>query len=77
LQDELVRRVLDDGYAINDGDWGVRRLGAVGLPIRNREGRVQASICMLYTRRAVTQQLIENEFVPALRASVDCIEACL
>lgn len=77
LLDQLTRRVLDDGYARNDGDWADRRLGGVGLPIRNREGRVLATMSMLYTRRPVTLQVIDNEFVPALRASVAQVESRL
>ena len=77
LLERLTRRVLDDGYALNDGDWGDRRLGGVGLPIRDHDGRVLASMSMLYTRRPVTRQVIDNEFVPALRASVARVEARL
>lgn len=73
----LTRRVLDDGYALNDGDWGDRRLGGVGLPIRGRDGRVLASMSMLYTRRPVTRHTIDTEFVPELRNSVTRVEALL
>lgn len=77
LVDQLTRRVLDDGYAINDGDWGERRLGAVALPIRGQDGRAVASISMLYTRRAVNRATIDDEFVPALRRSVASVESQL
>lgn len=77
LLEQLTRRVLDDGYALNDGDWADRRLGGVGVPIRSRDGRVLASMSMLYTRRPVTRQVIDNEFVPALRAGAGRIEALL
>lgn len=77
LVEQLTRRVLEDGYAINDGDWGERRLGAVALPIRARSGAVVASLSMLYTRQAVSMNDIDNEFLPALRRSVSCVEAHL
>lgn len=73
LVGQLTRRVIDDGYALNDGDWGDRRLGAVGLPIKDRSGRAVASMSLLFTRRPVTRRVIEDEFVPALRACVQRI----
>lgn len=77
LVEQLVARVHDDGYAMNDGDWGERRLGAVAVPIRGRTGKVLASLSMIYPRRAVSQANIEGEFIPALYSGVRSIEESL
>ena len=77
LLEQLTLRVRDDGYAVNDGDWADRRLGGIGVPIRNREGRVLASMSMLYTRRPINRQVISNELAPALLAGARRIESRL
>lgn len=77
LLDQLTQRVLDDGYAINDGDWGERRLGAVAVPIRGRDGSAVASMSVLYVRQAVERHVVEQEYVPALQRSAASVEAQL
>ncbi len=71
----MVRRVADDGYSTNDGDWGGGRAGAVALPIRNPGGKTIACISMLYPRPGMNRSTLERECVPALRGGVARIEA--
>lgn len=77
LVEQLVARVHDDGYAMNDGDWGERRLGAVAVPIRGRTGKVLASLSMIYPRGAVSRMNIEGEFIPTLFSGARSIEESL
>lgn len=73
----MVRRVLDDGYGSNDGDWGGGSVGAVALPIRSPAGRTVACISMLYPRSGMSRTTIEREYIPKLRSGVSQIEASL
>lgn len=74
LLEQLTRRTLDDGFGLNEGDWGERKLGAIGVAIRQPDGHAIGSLSMLYLRRAVSRPTLENEIFPALRRCVDSIE---
>lgn len=74
LLEQLTRRTLDDGYGLNEGDWGDRKLGAIGVAIRRRDGHAMGSMSMIFLRRAVSRATLENEFFPALRRCADGIE---
>lgn len=73
----LTRRVLDDGYGANDGDWGGRCTGALALPVCTREGRPLACLSVVYDRKSVGQSAPRDEFLPELRRGVARIEEAL
>lgn len=76
LVELLKQRVQDDGYGTNDGDWGERQIGAIAVPVRNADGRPLAAVSMIFPRSA-GKTTIEQEFLPALKASAAQIETRL
>ena len=73
--DELLcelRIVAEQGYASSNQEWepGLRSLAA---PVRTRDGRVVAAVCIVVVRPDLTTQTMERDFLPALRKTADAI----
>lgn len=77
LVELLTRRVLDDGYALNDGEWGGRGTGAIAVPVRNHDGQPLASLSVVYSRGAFNRSAVISELFPELRRGADRVEAAL
>ena len=67
-----LRRVAAVGYALSDAEWepGLRSIAA---PVRNRDGRVAAAVCVLSVQPATTLADMEREYLPSLLATVAAI----
>ena len=73
--DELQRElelVAEQGYASSNQEWepGLRSLAA---PVHTRDGRVVAAVCIVVVRPDLTTQLMERDFLPVLRQTVQAI----
>jgi IclR family pca regulon transcriptional regulator len=73
--DELVRElglVAEQGYAASNQEWepGLRSLAA---PVRTRDVRVVAAVCIVVVRPDLTIQLMERDFLPVLRQTAAAI----
>jgi IclR family pca regulon transcriptional regulator len=73
--DELLRElrvVAEQGYASSNQEWepGLRSLAA---PVRTRDGRVVAAVCIVVVRPDLTIQTMERDFLPALRQTAEAI----
>lgn len=77
LIEMLVRRVRDEGYGTNDGDWGGGSAGAIALPIKSSSNKTIACMSMLYPRPGTGRTVIETECLPLLRTAVSRIEVAL
>jgi len=73
LLDQL-REVARRGYAVSDAEWepGLRSLAA---PVRSRDGRVVAAVCVIVVRVDVTTRVMERNLLPALRETACAISA--
>lgn len=72
----LVRQVRKDGYGSNRGDWDdQRKIGAVAVAIPY-DGRVLASLNVIYLDHAIGAQEAARRFVPELqRAAAEMVAA--
>jgi IclR family pca regulon transcriptional regulator len=73
--DDLLRElevVAEQGYASSNQEWepGLRSLAA---PVHTRDGRVVAAVCIVVVRPDLTTQLMERDFLPVLRQTVQAI----
>ena len=77
---EKLDRILEDvrlkGYASNDGEW-IPGLRAIGVPIFNGRGDVEASLNMSFISQMVTFNEMIETFVPPLMATAGRISAAL
>jgi DNA-binding IclR family transcriptional regulator len=73
LLDQL-REVARRGYAVSDAEWepGLRSLAA---PVRTRDGRVVAAVCVIVVRADVTTRAMERDLLPALLETASAISA--
>ena len=73
LLDQL-REVARRGFAVSDAEWepGLRSLAA---PVRTRDGRVVAAVCVIVVRAEVTGRAMERDLLPALLESARAISA--
>src|SRR5712691_8932953 len=71
-----LRLVAEQGYAASNQEWepGLRSLAA---PVSTRDGRVVAAVCIVVVRPDLTTQLMERDFLPALRQTAAAISADL
>lgn len=73
--DDLLRElrvVAAQGYAASNQEWesGLRSLAA---PVRTRDGRAVAAVCIVVVRPDLTTQIMERDFLPALRHTAAAI----
>ncbi len=73
LLDEL-RVVSQQGYASSNEEWepGLRSLAA---PVRTRDGRVVAAVCVIAVRPGITTRSMERDFLPGLLRAAEAISA--
>ena len=73
LLDQL-REVARRGFAVSDAEWepGLRSLAA---PVRTRDGRVVAAVCVIVVRAEVTRRAMECDLLPALLETARAISA--
>lgn len=73
---KLIRRVRDDGFGSNHGDWTAQaKIGAVAVAISADE-RVIASLNVIFLSRAVRLEDAVRRYVPELqKAALDIAEA--
>jgi IclR family mhp operon transcriptional activator len=77
LMRSLIRRVRDDGFGTNLGDWTAQaKIGAVAVAIRDDE-RVYASLNVVFLSRAVSLADAIRRYVPPLQESAEKIVAAL
>jgi IclR family pca regulon transcriptional regulator len=69
-----LRTVADQGYASSNQEWepGLRSLAA---PLRTRDGRVAAAVCIVLVRPDLIIQQMERDFLPALVNTARAISA--
>ncbi|MCO5400367.1 DNA-binding transcriptional regulator [Ralstonia soli] len=74
----LVRQTRANGFGSNHGDWSdQRKIGAVAVAIE-AQGRVLASLNVVYLEQAISPAEAVRRFVPELqRAAVEMVEALL
>ncbi|MBC3886632.1 DNA-binding transcriptional regulator [Undibacterium sp. FT31W] len=62
----LIKRIIEDGYGSNHGDWDAQaKIGALAVPIYS-ESSVRGSINVVFLNRAVSQKEAELKFLPEL-----------
>jgi IclR family pca regulon transcriptional regulator len=69
-----LRVVARQGYALSNEEWepGLRSLAA---PVRARDGRVVAAVCVIVVRPGVTTASMERDFLPGLLDTARAISA--
>ncbi len=73
----LVKRVRDDGFGSNHGDWGKeQKIGAIAMPIVH-ENRVLAALNVVYLARALSTDQAVKKYAPALREAVTKIASLM
>lgn len=73
----LVRQTRDNGFGSNHGDWqDQRKIGAVAVAIPS-EGRVLASLNVIYLDQAVSPAEAVRRFVPPLHDAAAQIAAAI
>ena len=72
----LIRQTRKDGFGSNHGDWAdQRKIGALAVAIQ-AEGRVLASLNVIYLEQAITPAEATRRFVPALQqAAKEMVES--
>ncbi|WP_026163886.1 DNA-binding transcriptional regulator [Cupriavidus neocaledonicus] len=72
----LIRQTRKDGFGSNQGDWSdQRKIGAVAVAIE-AEGRVLASLNVIYLQQAISPAEATRRFVPELQhAAKEMVEA--
>lgn len=77
LVSALLQKTWEQGFGSNDGDWHEQtRMGAIALPICYGQ-RVLGCLNIIFTKNAMSTREAEQRLLPALRATVDEIEAHL
>ena len=67
----LVKRVRDDGFGSNQGDWAAQaKIGAVAVAIVSHE-RVRASLNVVFLSRAVSLADATRRYVPELQKAAE------
>jgi IclR family mhp operon transcriptional activator len=62
----LVKRVRDDGYGSNHGDWEAQaKIGALAVPVY-ADGSVRGSLNIVFLNRAIGHREAEVKFLPEL-----------
>jgi len=62
----LVKRVRDDGYGSNHGDWEAQaKIGALAVPVY-ADGSVRGSLNIVFLNRAISHREAEAKFLPEL-----------
>jgi IclR family transcriptional regulator, pca regulon regulatory protein len=71
---EHLRDVAERGYAVSNEEWepGLRSLAA---PVRMRDGRVVAAVCVTVVRPGVTIPTMQRDLLPGLLQAAECISA--
>ena len=73
----LIKRVREEGYGSNDGDWAAQaKIGALAVPVF-AHGIVRGSLNVVYLRRAVSLADAERKFLPELQRAALDISAAL
>lgn len=73
----LVRRVRADGFGSNHGDWAAQdKTGAVAVAVES-QGRVLASLNVVFLSRAVTLAEAKLRYVPELQKAAEEMVAVL
>jgi len=72
----LIRQTRKDGFGSNHGDWAdQRKIGAVAVAIQ-AQGRVLASLNVIYLEQAISPAEATRRFVPELQlAAKEMVEA--
>ncbi len=72
----LIRQTRKDGFGSNHGDWAdQRKIGAVAVAIQT-EGRVLASLNVVYLEQAISPAEATRRFVPELQqAAAEMVSA--
>lgn len=73
----LIRRVREDGYGSNHGDWNAQaKIGALAVPI-STAGVVKGSLNVVFLNRALSLKEAERKFLPELQLAATEINAAL
>lgn len=79
-QGEKLHAILEDvrrkGYAVNDGEW-VPGLRAIGAPVYNERGEVEASVNMSFVSQTVSLDEMIEKYVPRLMETAGVISSVL
>jgi len=77
LVDQMLEKVRQQGYAINDGEWQQQlKISALSLPIRRQES-ILACLNIVFLRKAMSIPEAIERYLPPLREAVGKIEAML
>lgn len=72
---QILLRTQRDGYGSNHGEWSAdKKVAAVALPVRNRQGTVLACINVVAITRATSPDQLAKKFLPQLRDAASEIE---
>ena len=73
----LIKRVVEDGYGSNHGDWNAQaKIGALAVPIFSAHA-VRGSINVVFLNRAVGHKEAELKFLPELLQAAAQIGAAM
>ena len=73
----LIRRVREDGYGSNHGDWTAQaKIGALAVPISSA-GVVKGSLNVVFLNRALSLKEAERKLLPELQVAATEINAAL
>ncbi len=72
----ILETVRARGYASNDGEW-VPGLRAIGVPVFNGRGEVEASLSMSFISQMVSYDEMIEKFVPPLMTTAERISSAL
>jgi IclR family mhp operon transcriptional activator len=73
----LIKRVRDEGYGGNSGDWAAQaKIGALAVPVF-ANGTVRGSLNVVYLSRAVSLAEAQRKFLPELQRAALDISAAL
>jgi IclR family pca regulon transcriptional regulator len=69
-----LRLVARQGYALSNAEWqpGLRSLAA---PVRSRDGRVVAAVCVIVVRNDLSLRALERDLLPELLDTAVAISA--
>jgi IclR family pca regulon transcriptional regulator len=73
---EIIRKTRERGYATNDQELELDLFG-MSVPIKNRAGRVVASLNVNSQARRITAKRIIDILLPAMRESAQAISGVL
>jgi IclR family pca regulon transcriptional regulator len=74
--DEILKEVRNKGYAVNDNEW-IPGLHAIGCPVFNDRGKVEASLNMCCISQMVGFDEMIEKFVPPLMETARKISSVL